>query len=140
MDGERFDRMSRAMGAANSRRGLLRAFAGGLAAAVLGTVASGQDTNAQQTCDSDAECGAYQRCLSGYCVASSLAVQPPPNPAPPIPPPGTPNPNKSTCCSICSRRYEGCAIACFTAPDRNNCMSGCVSRNNSCVALCPCGC
>jgi hypothetical protein len=46
VDGNRFERLSRAMEPENTRRGLLRTFVGGLAAAVFGTAVAAEPSHA----------------------------------------------------------------------------------------------
>jgi hypothetical protein len=46
VDGNRFERLSRALGAERTRRCMLRTFAGGLAVAIFGTVAAAEPSHA----------------------------------------------------------------------------------------------
>jgi hypothetical protein len=66
-----FDRLSRRIGAASSRRGLLHAFFAGAAAVAAGAVLDRVPAHATQLCGDDDGCPDAQRCLSGVCVADS---------------------------------------------------------------------
>jgi hypothetical protein len=128
MNAEPFDRLSRTMGAATSRRGLLGAFAGGIAAVLLGRSAAAPAAAAAVLCNSDAECSAYERCLSGYCVASTAG-----GPVGASLPPQSP----SDCCRLCDRRLEGWINGCQSAPNRENCYGVYQQRYQECKAACP---
>ena len=78
MDGERFDRIARALGTTPSRRGALRLLAAGAlgallalpraAAAQLGTEANAGSCRAPgDLCDGDADC-CSERCRNGRCL------------------------------------------------------------------------
>lgn len=132
---ERFDTMTRSMAKARSRRGLLAAFAGGIGAALVGTLLRPPAGQAIQLCTVDSECPEDQRCASGTCVATLVAFPVPAttSTASPIQPsPG----NKSQCCGQCSRKIEGCFNICYHAPDPANCYGGCNSRFAACSAAC----
>src|SRR6266581_481852 len=66
------------MGAATSRRGLLRAFVGGVAAAAAGTLLP-RTVSSQQAkrCTTVAQCAAGQLCLNGVCVSTAVATASP---------------------------------------------------------------
>ena len=71
MDAASFDRLTQHLGSATTRRGLLRAFVGGLTAAAVGRVLAASETEARQPCSSDLQCPVAERCISGSCVADS---------------------------------------------------------------------
>src|SRR5712692_9032975 len=94
MNADSFERLSKSMAAATSRRGLLRVFVAGLTAAAVGRLSGSPKSEALQPCTSDLQCPAAERCVSGSCVADSDPAAltgrpggritlggPPPNPA-----------------------------------------------------------
>ena len=77
MNPDSFDQLSRRMGAARSRRGLLRVFAAGVAAVLVGVgtpAAEAQGDN--RPCDYDSHCGGRQVCVNGRCQNCGQGGQP----------------------------------------------------------------
>lgn len=68
MKSQDFERLTRRMATPKTRRGLLAAFAGGLAAAALGSALRPSRSEAVPYCTADSQCPQYERCTAGFCV------------------------------------------------------------------------
>jgi hypothetical protein len=117
------------MAAARSRRGLLVAFAGGLAAIALGSVArpaAGQ----VQSCNDDSQCPPNERCASSVCVSA-------------VGPTSTPQANlladPARCINACYSQADACSEACNGQAYflRGRCWQICRSIQFYCVGSCP---
>ncbi|MDF3042368.1 MAG: hypothetical protein K0Q71_5074, partial [Thermomicrobiales bacterium] len=151
MDHDRFDGLTRSLGAGASRRGLGRALAGGGLGALLGSAFGPFDADArkkkhkkkrkkntqqrcarncvERTCGNDGcggscgTCGANQVCQGGTCC--------------------TPEPRSATCGGRCGTWTNNCGqpVTCATCAAGQQCLS-----NGSCAivciesAVCPVGC
>ncbi|HTE83202.1 MAG TPA: hypothetical protein VK821_00535, partial [Dehalococcoidia bacterium] len=83
-------------------------------------------------CTVDAECPENERCASGLCVGALTDAGPLPDWAVGE----AVSVGTAQCCELCSRKIDGCTVACSKAPDRANCYTGCYTRYKNCVSAC----